>query len=553
MRRRNVLAAGLGGLAAGSLAAVTLGGGSALAAPAKGRNRTIALVPLDDRPVNVYCSEMTAASAGVRLELPPRELLGRFFTPGDGAGIGRWLGSVGNVDGYVISVSMLAYGGLIASRTATATMAEALANVEAIRTLRRARPDATIEVHDTIQRLALTSTGTPLDAYISLLVSWAKLYDQVVNLGQEELRGQLDATRAQIPDEIVDDYLAARARNHQVNKLMVEWVADGTISHLVLSEDDTAPVGLARAERVELEALAAQLGVTDRVEIFPGADEVNALLVARLIAAGDNPTYRLEYAGVSGENWTAQLEGIPFAENIRRHVKSVGGRVVDGPADIVLAVNTPSAVAANRGTDLDTFVARIGALLAAGTPVIVVDPLIVNKGDHDLVSRMEAGLDLAALLSYSGWNTGGNALGLALGHGTARWSYLRNSGSGFGVPQMSAPGQAHAEYLLYRFVKDDPWKNVVQTEAYAHARAQGWDPLRLTDEQKVYFDGWLRDRLAPVTSRYFADHFAGHRIVLGRRGAKTFTAKLARLDSVHVELPWDRLFEVTLEPHLRLS
>ncbi|MGW0431238.1 DUF4127 family protein [Micromonospora sp. NPDC003197] len=568
MRRRTVLAAGLGGLAAGSLAGATLGGGSALAGPAKGKNRTIALVPLDDRPVNVYCSEMTAASAGVRLELPPRELLGRFFTPGDGAGIGRWLGSVGDVDGYVISVSMLAYGGLIASRTATATMAEALANVAAIRTLRKSHPDATIEVHDTIQRLALTSTGTPLDAYISLLVSWAKLYDQVVNLGQEELRGQLDATRAQIPDEIVDDYLAARARNHQVNKLMVEWVADGTISHLVLSEDDTAPVGLARAERVELEALAAQLGVTDRVEIFPGADEVNALLVARLIATGDNPTYRLEYAGVSGEEWTAQLEGIPFAENIRRHVKSVGGQVVDGPvvdgrvidgrpvgrsADIVLAVNTPSAVAANRGADLDAFVARIGALLAAGTPVIVVDPLIVNKGDHDLVSRMEAGLDLAALLSYSGWNTGGNALGLALGHGTARWSYLRNSGSGFGVPQMSTPGQAHAEYLLYRFVKDDPWKNVVQTEAYAHARAQGWDPLRLTDAQKTYFDGWIADRLGPVTSRYFTDHFAGHQIVLGRRGAKTITATLDRLDSVHIELPWDRLFEVTLEPHVRLS
>jgi hypothetical protein len=543
-----LFAAGMGGLAA-----MTVGGQPALAGGPDSKDRTIALVPLDDRPVNVYCPAMTAASAGVSLQLPPRDLLGRFFTPGDGAAIARWLGSVGQVDGFVISVSMLAYGGLIASRTATPTLAGAQANVEAIRTLRRARPDARIEVHDTIQRLALTSTGTPLDAYIQLLVSWAQLYDRVVNLGQEQLRPQLDAARAKIPDEIVDDYLTARARNHQVNRLMIEWVADGTISHLVLSEDDTAPVGLARAERVELEALAAQLGVTDRVEIFPGADEVDALLVARIIAAGTTPTYRVEYAGISGENWTAQLEGIPFAENIRRHVASIGGRVVDDAADIVLAVNTPSAVAASRGADLDAFVARIGTLLADNTPVIVVDPLIVNKADHELVSRMEAGLDLAALLSYSGWNTGGNALGLALGHGTARWAYLRASGSGFGVPQLRAPGQAHAEYLLYRFVKDDPWKNVVQTEAYAHARAQGWDPLRLTEEQKRYFDVWVRDRLGPVTLRYFEDHFAGHRVVLGRRGAKTFTATLSRLDSVHIELPWDRLFEVTLEPHLHLT
>ncbi|MFG2058402.1 DUF4127 family protein [Micromonospora sp. NPDC048930] len=546
MRRRTLLAAGVAGLAA------TAVGRPAFAGPGA-RQLTVALVPLDDRPVNTYCPQMTAASAGARVQLPPRDLLGRFFTPGDGAAIARWLGATDGVDGYVISVSMLAYGGLIASRTAAPTLAAALANLAAIRDLRAARPGVVIEVHDTIQRLAVTSTGTDLDKYRDLLVQWAKLYDQVVNLGQEELRAQLDAVRARIPDQVVEDYLAARARNHQVNRLMVEWVADGTISHLVLSEDDTAPVGLARAERVELEALVARLGVGDRVEIFPGADEVDALLVARVIAAGTAPTYRVEYAGVSGEGWTAQLEGIPFAENIRRHVATVGGRVVDGDADIVLAVNTPSAASGQRAADLDAFVGRIGDLLAAGTPVIVVDPLIVNKADHELVARMENRLDLAVLLSYSAWNTGGNALGLALGHGTARWAYLRSAGRGFGVPDLRGPGLAHAEYLLYRFVKDDPWKNIVQVEAYAHARAQGWDPLALTAAQKSYFDGWVRDRLVPLTERYFADHFAGHRVVLGARGEQTFTATLARVESVRVELPWDRLFEVILEPRLQLS
>ncbi|MFC0506561.1 DUF4127 family protein [Micromonospora costi] len=546
MKRRTLLAAGVAGLTTATVGRPAFAGSPA-------RRPTVALVPLDDRPVNTYCPQMTAASAGARVTLPPRELLGRFFVPGDGAAIARWLTATDDVDGYVISVSMLAYGGLIASRTAGPSLDAALDNLAAIRTLRSSRPDAVIEVHDTIQRLAITSTGTELDTYRNALVDWAKLYDQVVNLGQEELRPRLDALRAQIPDQVVEDYLAARARNHQVNRLMIEWVADGTISHLVLSEDDTAPVGLARAERVELEAMVTQLGVGDRVEIFPGADEVDALLVARVVAAGAAPTYRVEYAGVSGEDWTAQLEGVPFAENIRRHVAAVGGRVVDGDADLVLAVNTPSTGPERRAADLDAFVGRIGELLTAGAQVIVVDPLIVNKADHDLVARMESRLDLAALLSYSGWNTGGNALGLALGHGTARWAYLRSTDRGSGVPELREPGLAHAEYLLYRFVKDDPWKNVVQVEAYAHARAQGWDPLALTPEQKTYFDGWVRDRLVPITERYFADHFAGHRVVLGRRGAKTFTATLARFESARVELAWDRLFEVILEPRLRLS
>ncbi|MFF0467388.1 hypothetical protein ACFYPX_08215 [Micromonospora zamorensis] len=63
----------------------------------------------------------------------------------------------------------------------------------------------------------------------------------------------------------------------------------------------------------------------------------------------------------------------------------------------------------------------------------------------------------------------------------------------------------------------------------------------------------MSERLVPLTERYFADHFAGHRIVLGPRGAKTFTAALTRFESARVELPWDRLFEVVLEPRLRLS
>jgi len=546
--RRSFLAAGLAGASAASLG-TALAPATASATPPR---RPIAVVPLDDRPVNVYCASMTAAAAGRQVVFPPRGTLGRFFQPGDGAAIAQWLGTQETGE-YVISVSMLAYGGLIASRTAEPTMAAARANVEAIRQLRRARPDATILVHDTIQRLALTSRDPELTTYITLIVQWAKLYDQVENLGREDLRDELDEVRAKIPDQMLEDYLAARARNHEINKLMVDWVADGTITHLVLSEDDTAPVGLARAERVELERTVAERGLGDRVEIFPGADEVDALLVARLIASRAEPVLRIDYAGVSGTEWTAQLEGIPFEENIRRHVKTVGGSVADGTSDIVLAVNTPSASPDRRAADLDAFTGRIAAYVASGVPVIVVDPVFVNRADHDLVARLERGVELPRLLSYSGWNTGGNSLGLALSHGVARWEFLRGSDSGSGVPELTEPGRAHAEYLLYRFVKDDPWKNLVQQEAYAEARARGWNPLSLTPDQKVFFDGWVRDRMAPLTQRYFSDHFAGHDLVLGQRGTTTLTARLQGLSSVFVELPWDRLFEVSLEPHITLS
>ena len=68
----------------------------------------------------------------------------------------------------------------------------------------------------------------------------------------------------------------------------------------------------------------------------------------------------------------------------------------------------------------------------------------------------------------------------------------------------------------------------------------------------IFAGNWKLNHGLAETRQYFADHFAGHEVVLGRRGAQTFKATLSTLDSVKVELPWDRLFEVTLEPVIGL-
>ncbi len=51
----------------------------------------IAVVPLDDRPVNMYAPQVTAKVAGFPTDFPPRSILGHFTTPGDGAAVARWL------------------------------------------------------------------------------------------------------------------------------------------------------------------------------------------------------------------------------------------------------------------------------------------------------------------------------------------------------------------------------------------------------------------------------------------------------------------------------
>lgn len=526
------------------------------AASTTGDVPSLAIVPLDDRPANLYFPGLTAASAGVETVFPPSELIGTFTTPGDGSAVGDWLLEQDDADGYIVSVSMLAYGGLIASRTGTAaTEAEARERVAVLHELRAQNPGTPIYVYDTIQRLALSALGENAELYYSLIQRWAILTDRVENLGHEELRAELDAVRAEIPDEILDDYLAARERNHQVNRLLIEMAADGVVDHLVLAQDDAAPYGLHRAEREELRALVAELGAEDRVQIFPGADEVDATLVSRFVQQrnGTRPTVAVEYSGIDGSRWTAPFEDTTFDENIERHVVAAGGEMTTAEPDIHVLVNTPSASGAERGADLDAFVARIDELETRGEDVIVVDAVEVNRADRALIERLEARVDLPGLLSYSGWNTAGNALGIATGHGFARWSYLQAATQGGGVPQSLAPAQAHASYLLHRFVLDDRWKNDVQPAAYAEARAHGWNVFGLTDDQAVTMEAFVDQQLRPLLEDFHAEHFLGHEVDVSRRGGRTHTATIGALRSAHIALPWPRLFETELEPEVALS
>jgi hypothetical protein len=517
----------------------------------------IALVPLDDRPVNLLAPAATAALAGMRVDTPPREQLGRFTTPGNPAAVGQWLLQQRDADAFVVSTSMLAYGGLVASRTAAISEADAQAHIQPIRALRAAHPHTPLYVFDTIQRLALTGLTVDGTDYSNLVREWAILYDEVVNLGMTQYQAQLDQVRAKIPDQVITDYLAARRRNHDVNQQMIRWVADGTIDDVVLGEDDTAPYGLERAERVQLQELAADLGVQDKVQIFPGADEIDSLLVARYVLnrLRVHPGVQVSYGGVDGSGWTPPLEDIPFAENIGRHLAALGLAVVP-QSDVHLLVNTPSAAGADRNADLDRLVGRAGDLVGNGAGVIVDDPLIVNKADHNLVTRLQDRLPLLDLLGYSGWNTAGNSLGLALAEGLSRYAFLQATrtppGHGItsraGITPVTAANaaNAHVEYLLKRFVIDDRWKNDVQPAAIAYGQSQGWNTNNLTDAQYGPMNQWVVDHLTPVTRDYFDRYFAGHDVLLGYLLGHPVHARVANLNAVTVHLPWPRLFETEL-------
>ncbi|MDQ0340553.1 hypothetical protein J2S00_003377 [Caldalkalibacillus uzonensis] len=513
---------------------------------------TILLVPLDDRPANIYFPQHIGKAAGIDVLIPPREKLGYFTSPGDGEAIGEWLLEQGDhADAFVISVSMLAYGGLIASRTGIQSYEKAVENVQIIKNIREKYPDKPIYVYDTIQRLAVTAISDEYLEYYNEVREWAILYDKVVNLGMEEGRERLEELQRTIPPHVLEDYLNARARNHQINQLLVDWVDEGIIDFLILAQDDAAEYGLHRAEREVLVNKIEQLQVQDRAFVFPGADEIDAVLVARFVnqLLKQSPAFYVEYAGIHGSEWIAPFEDTTFDYNVEKHILAAGGTIVENQedADIYLLLNTPSD---NRPEDINKLVNRIKELIDLNKQVAIGDVIEVNRSEAVFVEMLLEQIDVTKLLAYSGWNTAGNTLGITIGHAASRYTFLEQT-SGMGVPQYLHAAKAHYEFLLHRFAKDDGYKNVVHPRARNFIQSIGGSEWDLGDHYDEV-NGFVQEQLKSETENYF-EHFAGKEVYIGSRGNKDFYATISKLEDVHVKLPWPRIFEAELEPILILE
>jgi hypothetical protein len=213
----------------------------------------IAIVPLDDRPCNRLFPQQLASISGCELLLPPRGTLGWFTQPGDCDAVADWLQEYA-ADRLVVSLDMLCFGGLVASRTPAVTAKLALERLEVLRQLRRRRPELTIFAFSIVMRLGSTVVDAASLAAHQAIQAYSQLVDRVERLGEESARRDLEAAAAQLGPAALYAYVSVRRRNHAVNSQAIGLAADGVIDYLVLAQEDSAPVGIHIPELLALRA-----------------------------------------------------------------------------------------------------------------------------------------------------------------------------------------------------------------------------------------------------------------------------------------------------------
>jgi len=488
----------------------------------------LGLLPLDDRPCNLFFPRRIAQVAGLRLLLPPRHMLGRFTIPGDTESLADWLQwAAGEADALIVSADMLAYGGLVASRTGAVPERQALARVNALRRIRKLHPDLCIFSFSVIMRLGITVDSEQAAVLHERIGRWAQLTDEVRRVGRREFGEELVRLEALLPARLRSSYMRLRRRNHAVNMWAVQLAADGVADYLVLTQEDAAPIGLHKFEQQALAKAVSGLKVGDKVSMHPGTDEVAMALLARCLCnqKGRSPAILPLYPSKKACGVIPLYEDRPLSETVAGQIRAAGARLADGEkdADLVLVVHAPAGKqreardAADHPAPRRTVQASLSHIrgaLVRGTPAAVADVAYCNGADPALVHALQDERLFARLDGYAGWNTAGNTIGTAVAHGLARLLSEKTRRAEI----------AHRLFLFERILDDYAYQTMVRQQAVSRALPLGLSPLNLASK-RLELQRFVANRLSTTARALWRRNFGG------------------RPPSVRIRLPWPRLFE----------
>jgi hypothetical protein len=126
-----------------------------------------------------------------------------------------------------------------------------------------------------------------------------------------------------IPDEILKDFLDRRATDRQINLQCLDCVKNGIIDYLVIPKDDTAEYGYAALDQSAISKKIFEEGLMDRVMVYPGADEVGAVLFTRVFNKIKKyvPRVYIKYSSTLGPFIIPKYEDRPLNEAIKAQIR----------------------------------------------------------------------------------------------------------------------------------------------------------------------------------------------------------------------------------------
>ncbi len=356
----------------------------------------IALIPIDNRPVCYTLPEITSKiDDDFELYLPDRKYLGDLKHQADIENLFKWLSELPKIDGLVISLDTLAYGGLIPSRRCPETFEKIQERILKLKDILISKK-CKIYAFSSIMRISNNNYNDEEKEY------WSKYGTEIFKYSYNTHKfGKPQKTN--VPEEILEDYISTRKRNFEINKTYLTWQKEGLIDTLVFSKDDCAKFGFNVQEAKELEKLGAYTKT--------GADEIPLSLLSRMV------TGKIKVCPIFLEpeykHLLSNYEDVSIEKSVLGQLELAGCEISSqNDADILLIVNN---FKKNQGEivmkiETESFDREFKV---PDKPYMIADVRFANGADNSFVNKLlfDNKLNDKTFYGYSAWNTSANTLG----------------------------------------------------------------------------------------------------------------------------------------------
>ena len=486
----------------------------------------IVLLPLDERPCNHgFPAELFLHDD---LEIVRPENLGLKKTPADLEDIRSFLErECADADGLVLSMDMLLYGGLVPSRIHYDTEEKLKKTLAVLGDIRKKNPSLLIYAFQVIMRCPSYSSGDEEPDYYELYGEQIHKIGELVyksRLGVSSRLG-IQEEMPQVPAKVLDDYVSRRQVNRRMNEHVLGYVENQEIDFLVIPQDDSAVYGYAAMDQEAVYAEVLRRGLSDRVVMYPGADEVGMTLISRMLnhIHGKKPKVYAKYASEKSKYMVPLYEGNSLAATVKSHIMATGGQLTDSweNADMIVALTAPadhmqeataqpSRIPEYRAErNLSEMIDFIKERLAEGKVVTVADNAYANGGELEFFRMLNHSKLLLRLDGYAGWNTSANTLGTALAEGIDALLYKK--------------GRAHQDFLVKRYLEDVGYCSMVRASVAGRIKGTAWDYFDVQEQR-----GAVAEMVAEGLRCFIKEEC-------------TSIAEKIWLDDVY--MPWKRMFE----------
>ena len=188
----------------------------------------------------------------------------------------------------------------------------------------------------------------------SYYLAW---FEQTGNVSMQQKAQEF---QAEVPADIVQEFLWRRARNHNITVALIEaqyqwydhrFILDEKLlsvidllfrmqnkqvlfDHMFITQDDNAKHGLNIQEATEIKELVSQLQLDSVISVYPGADEVGFTMLARLSCEDMQhfPKVQLIWRDTNTTYYIPNYEGQPMTFTVTDQVNAAGGQLTNDSA-----------------------------------------------------------------------------------------------------------------------------------------------------------------------------------------------------------------------------